>query len=117
MGWIHANKKVELGSFNFNAIRAEVTHINSELQSSDGAPGSKPARPARKCHSIPIDTPDDALPFIPKEEVNSKRRLGMTAGADTETNPDRHDWWIVVDNIVYDCTDSYLTTLVESKSS
>lgn len=32
----------------------------------------------------------------------------MLAGADTETNPDRHDWWIVVDNIVYDCTDFIL---------
>ena len=108
MGWIHARKKVQLSSFDFSAISAEVSHIDNELHLNDESAESKPPRRAQKYHCVSTGTPDDALPFIPKDEVNSKRRPGMLAQADTETNPDRHDWWIVVDNIVYDCTDFIL---------
>lgn len=51
----------------------------------------------------PSTLSDESLPFIPAEVVRSKRRPGALCGK--ETIPEkRKDYWIVVDDIVYDCT-------------
>lgn len=47
---------------------------------------------------------DEDLPFISTEQVLSKRRPGILSGR-TINAKDKKDYWIVVDDIVYDCTD------------
>ena len=109
MGWIQANRKAQLGSFNLNAIKTEVSHIeNAELQSSSTSAHNKSSTAAPKYPYHPADTTNSALPFIPADEITSKRRPGMVARGDTANEPTRQDWWIVVDNIVYDVTDFIL---------
>lgn len=46
---------------------------------------------------------DDQLPFISAEAVSSKRKPGLVASQDDEV--DTSDLWIVVDDIVYDCSE------------
>src|ERR1700742_3587940 len=47
----------------------------------------------------PLDISDGDLPFIPPEEVSSKRRPGARSGKTSNTE-EKQDYWIVVDNIV-----------------
>ena len=52
---------------------------------------------------------DEDRPFIPAEMVSSKSKQGRLAvKGQTAADPSRQDWWIVIDNIVYDCTDFIL---------
>lgn len=57
-----------------------------------------------KYKTQPLDVSDEHIPFIPTEEVLSKRRPGALSG-NTCHPEEKKDYWIVVDNIVYDCTD------------
>ena len=58
---------------------------------------------------VSMDTPDDNLPFIPSNLISAKSRPGRLAiKGKTVTDPERHEWWIVVNDIVYDCTDFIL---------
>jgi cytochrome b involved in lipid metabolism len=52
----------------------------------------------------PLDISDEYLPFIPPEEVSSKRRPGACSGKTSHSEEEKKDYWIVIDNIVYDCT-------------
>lgn len=50
------------------------------------------------------DVPDSELPFIPKEEVASKKREAQIL-LNEQKMSENEDLWIVVDNVVYDCSE------------
>lgn len=52
----------------------------------------------------PESLKDSELPYISKDEVLSKRRPGAIA-AGNWLDKDRKDFWIVVDNVILDCTE------------
>lgn len=58
----------------------------------------------------PLETADADLPFIEASLVTSKRRPRLIAPkpAELESFSKRQDWWLVIDNVVYDCTDFVL---------
>ena len=109
MGWIQANRKSRSDNFNLNSIKAEVSYIEKVEIGENGAPDRNSSQAdGRKYPFVPEHTSKEHLPFISSEEVNSKRRPGMLAGEDTADSPNRHEFWIVIDNVVYDCTDFIL---------
>lgn len=50
------------------------------------------------------DVPDHELPYIPTEEVTSKR-AGEKVQSDEQSISENENLWIVIDTVVYDCSD------------
>ena len=117
MGWISGNQKVSQPSRQDTTGSSSTKHGGEEQTKVPGAEetlaSNRPSqtRPASGEYPFqPSDVLDCDLPFISALVVTSKRRPRLTAPkADKLENfPHRQDWWIVVDGIVYDCTDFVL---------
>ncbi|KAL2221505.1 fatty acid desaturas-like protein [Thermoascus aurantiacus ATCC 26904] len=79
-------------------LKATTQHIE-RLSISDTTPSPALAQMQkyRKYPFQPADTPNSSLPFIPATEVLSK--------ADESSSRSLEDLWIVIDGIVYDCSE------------
>jgi hypothetical protein len=111
MGWL------QLGPSTASRSAAPQLSSTTTVESLPGKGGaaathteySKPALthlvgdPPKKYPFQPSELASTSLPFIPASVVTSKRRPGFTVRR-TDTF-DHTDLWIVVDNVVYDCSD------------
>ena len=71
-------------------------HLKSSTQHIEFAPSTTKVKPRpRTRHFANIKTPDNELPYISSDEVKAKRGNSDNA---TQT-------WIVIDDIVYDCSE------------
>ena len=117
MGWISGNNRV-LQVPGYDATgkpnASHIEDIQRELRGVEGTlPSSRPSLLARCPVEYPfqqVDLPDSDLPFIPAAVVTRMRRPRLTVPKADELDkfPQRQDWWIVIDGIVYDCTDFVL---------
>ncbi|KAL2005353.1 hypothetical protein VTN00DRAFT_2564 [Thermoascus crustaceus] len=109
MGWLRLARspwsttgRPDPNSTKQDDLEITVQHIET-LSISDTTPNPAPAaQPAkvqksRKYPFQPADIPSSLLPFIPAPEVLSK--------ADKSPSKSLEDLWIVVDGIVYDCSE------------
>lgn len=101
MGWVQAPKV-------YRAVSPERhRNIHGELLPLENTNTNQESR-----HTYPFVShtiADEDLPFMTAEIISSKSSPGRLAvKRQTATDPLRRDWWIVVDNIVYDCTDFIL---------
>ena len=89
----------------FPQTKEGVEHIE-EVSSTPGADirvyQQDPPKTGNKYPFQPSSIADENLPFIPTEEVVSKRRPGALSS--NLNHSEENDFWIVVDNIVFDCS-------------
>ena len=113
MGWIRGPTTVKLATRTPQDIfttqeqtKGSIDHVEN-ISSSAGDNISVDRRcisqPESKYICQPLTVPDEDLPLITSEEVLSKRRPGALSGKASHSE-ERKDYWIVVDDIVYDCT-------------
>ncbi|ETN37448.1 uncharacterized protein HMPREF1541_08439 [Cyphellophora europaea CBS 101466] len=100
MGWISGNKLAPASTSVVEKIEIRPDRPVRSAQPQDIL--------ERKYAIVPAHLSDNNLPFIPKETVVGKQQPGLLAEGDLTSDPRRHDWWIVIDNVVYDCTDFVL---------
>lgn len=99
MGWIRLgrNQKAEVGL---------SMHVE-DVEAMPSLPVPIPHSLKRRYPFVANDVTDEALPFIPKHEVLARRRI--TPETDVDSISDHpianRELWIVVDSIVYDCSD------------
>jgi len=86
MGWIKSGVKDS---------RPEIQQIEGTSEESSSLKSTSPRLFQYQFAST--DTSDDALPFIPTEEVTSKSVESGSIESETEL-------WIVIDNVVYNCS-------------
>ena len=81
----------------------QVKHINIVKTTHDTQFHNPKRGPEPQDYTFVHDTvPDSSLPFIPEAEVVARRRI--TSGAPTSSELSAQQLWVVVDDIVYDCT-------------
>ncbi|KAJ5974111.1 hypothetical protein N7481_011321 [Penicillium waksmanii] len=97
MGWLGLRSRLHDGLTSFEPVPTQVTDFKSvtehveKVETIDHISASPPFAYTLQDPSVP----DDALPFIPPAIVRNQRLcLSLANGLA----------WIVVDNIVYDCT-------------
>jgi len=116
MGWIRGRCAVKLAapiSQNTSNTRGSTKETSEHVE--------RVSSPGIDFENLPIDQQNETktegkykfqplaisnqdLPFVPAEEVLSKRRPGALSGK-TSHPEEKKNYWIVVDNIVYDCTE------------
>jgi len=117
MGWIRGRAPVKIAAHTLPNLattreqtKSSIEHVEdlssiaADRLSSDQQ--NKP-KTAAKYPLQPLKVSDKDLPFINPEDVSSKRRPGALS-AKTMHEEDKKDYWIVVDDVVYDCT-SFIT--------
>ena len=113
MGWIRGLWPAKLGarkSQDFSTTRSETKesiqhaeNISSTARDNISIDRQGISEPGVNRPFQTLTVSDGDLPFISSDLIRSKRRPGALFGK--ETNPDKmKDFWIVVDDIVYDCT-------------
>ena len=110
MGWIRSLAPTKLAVRNVVApdlrTKESVEHVE-DLNSTSGTDiyvqRQDTSKPESKYPFQPPTVSDEDLPFIISEEVVSKRRPGALSDKAGHSE-EKKDYWIVVDDIVYDCT-------------
>jgi cytochrome b involved in lipid metabolism len=93
MGWLSLRSRLH-GPTSFEPVPTQFTNFKSATEHVEHVEHIYAPRPSEYPLQNP-SVPDDALPFIPPAIVRNQRlRLSQAQGLA----------WIVVDNIVYDCT-------------
>ena len=112
MGWIrglgptklaHETRDIHTSG---SEAKAAVDHVENVRRSPGEDAWYQPPdlqKPENKYPFQESTVADEDLPFISSEEVVSKRRPGALS-CQAEQSKERKDYWIVVDEIVYDCT-------------
>jgi hypothetical protein len=110
MGWLRgiAPSKLQIRKPEDNAERRteskqNVEHVEDTSSVSGDQCGTQQENILMPSKEYPFQTTEE-LPFIPSEIVVSKRRPGALSGMVSDAEL-RKDYWIVVDDVVYDCTD------------
>lgn len=105
MGWLKRNPKCRPGSDPQSQQRKDICkediieHIENSPDTAILQRGAREQKYPFQAESVS----NAELPMIPQDEVASKRRPGLVVTGDSVL--DDLDIWIVVDDIVYDCTD------------
>lgn len=97
MGWLSLRSRIHDGPTSFEAVPTQVTEFKSvteHVEKGDTIDLVSASPPSEYPLQDP-SAPDDALPFIPPAVVRNQRLRSSHAKGLA---------WIVVDNIVYDCT-------------
>ena len=116
MGWLQLSRRQGQHSHDSASIDArpkqgleqveDIEHIEHiQGHCAESVLGANQTQRARKYPFLPQTTPDYNFPLIPKDEVLSKRRPGALSTTSSVRSHSIDDCWIVVDNVVYDCTE------------
>jgi hypothetical protein len=115
MGWIRGNAPAKLGVQRQQEVleirtkaKQSVEHvenISSTLEGDGQTQTQNTSQPAERYPIQPTTLTNEELPFIPPEVVRLKRRPGALSGTKCQDGEIK-DYWIVVDEVVYDCSAS-----------
>jgi len=115
MGWIRGNAPAKLGAQRPQDVleictiaKLSIDHvedISGTLEVNSRPPTQDTLEPAKRYPLQPTTLTNEELPFIPPEVVLLKRRPGALSGTKCPDGEIK-DYWIVVDEVVYDCSAS-----------
>ena len=115
MGWIRGNAPAKLGNWipqDVLEIRTKakqsvehVENISGTLEGHSHPQTQNISEPAKQYPLQPATLTNEELPFISPDVVRSKRKPGALSGTKCQDG-DIKDYWIVVDEVVYDCSAS-----------
>ncbi|OQV03122.1 Cytochrome b5-like Heme/Steroid binding domain-containing protein isoform 2 [Cladophialophora immunda] len=115
MVWIQASRRGRFGPTSpLKQDAGEAAHVEDvalKAENDRTTPASTSTESDRQFPFAPESLSDDALPFIPKELVleRGQRVKSQDQRAADDGKPagmrDDHEHWIVIDNVVFDCSD------------